>query len=189
LQCCFGGTDVRVRFPDRIRAFVELAACDRALVPEALRTLVFAFRVRQARLRGGDLRLRTIDLGSVGGRIDREQEIAAVDQRALDEVHRLDGAGDSCADFDTLDRLQAPGELVPRRDVGFDDGRDGHRDRRWLRGGCSRGRRRFGAGRDDVERSHAKAGKYDDGGGRPEAPPGGPESDTHALNSRQRKNM
>ena len=62
---------------------------------------------------GRHLRLRALDFGRVGRRVDGDQQVALLDQRAFAEVHRLHGAGDARADVDALDRFEAAGELVP----------------------------------------------------------------------------
>ena len=95
-------------------ALVEVALRRCALSSHrALGALVLAVREATARLRGRDLRLRAIDFGRVGRRIDRDQQVARVDQRAFAEMHRLNGAGDARADVDALDRFEAAGEFVP----------------------------------------------------------------------------
>ena len=65
-----------------------------------------------------------------------DQEIAAIDEGALAEVHRLDGAGDAGADFDPLDGLKPAGKLVPGHGLPGRD--DGDRNRQGRGRGCGR---------------------------------------------------
>ena len=55
-----------------------------------------------------------LDFGGIGRRIDGDQQVALLDQRAFAEVHGLHGAGHARANVDPLDGFQAAGELVPR---------------------------------------------------------------------------
>src|SRR4029077_417340 len=109
----FRRAQVGVGFLLGVHALVELALRDGALVPEAFRALALAFRVGEPRLRRYHLGLRAVDLRCIGVGIDGDQEVVLLYQRALHEVHRLDGAGDPRAHVDALDRLEAAGELVP----------------------------------------------------------------------------
>ncbi len=83
-----------------------------------------------ARLGREHLRLETGDLGREGRPVDRHQQVALLHQRALAEVHRLDGAGDARAHVDALHRFQAAGELVPCQRLARLDHRDRYRHRR-----------------------------------------------------------
>src|SRR5918996_929272 len=107
------------------------------------RAIALSSHSRYARLRGDDLRLRAVDLGGVRVGIDGDEQIVALYQRALGEVHRLDRAGDSRAHVDALDRFEAPGKLVPRDDLVLLDHRNLHRHRLRRRSGgfglCARG--------------------------------------------------
>ena len=111
----------------RVDALVELALRDDAGVRQLLAALDLVLGEQHARLRGDDLRLGTLDLGGVGRRIDGDQQIALLHQRAFAEMHGLHGAGDARADLDALDRFEAAGEFVPQRDVALLDERDRHR--------------------------------------------------------------
>jgi len=122
---------------------VEFALRDRVLGQQALGPLELALREAQVGLRGHDLRRRAVDVGLVGRRVDRDQQVAGLDQRAFAEMHAFDRAGDARTDVHALDGFEATRELVPRRHVALDDGRD--RDGRRLRGGCRRGGGRGGA--------------------------------------------
>ena len=119
----------------RVQPLVEIALRDGAGIPELLAAVELALGERDARLRRRDLRLGALDLGRIRRRIDGDQEIALLDQRAFAEMHGLHGAGDARAHFDPLDRLQPAGELVPQCDVALLD----HRDRTGVGGGSAAG--------------------------------------------------
>ena len=74
----------------------------------------------------------------VGTRVDLEQEVALLDERAVLEVDGLEVARDACAHFDALHGLGASGVLVPLDDLAFQRLRHGPGRRR-----RRRGRRRF----------------------------------------------
>ncbi len=140
---------VGIGFLPRVRGAVELALRDGALVPQALRPGVLARRVADARLRRHDLRLQALGFRRVGRRIDGDQQVVALHQRTLGEVHRLHRTGDARAHVDALDRLEAARELVPHRHLGLHQRR--HRHRRSGRRGGGRGLG-FGARGAQVER-------------------------------------
>ena len=119
----------RVRSETQNRPRVRELELD-ARTGELLATLELALGQEHARLRGDHLRLRAVDLGGVGCRIDRDQQVALLHQRTLAEMRRLHGAGDARTHLDAFDRLEAAGELVPQCDVALFHGRDRHRRRR-----------------------------------------------------------
>jgi hypothetical protein len=96
-----------------------------------------------------------------GTRIEREQQLAALDVVAVPEVDRLDIAADAGANVDLLGRLEAAGEVVPVDDpllqrVGDGDG--GRRRRAGglaLRAAIQRGRD-HGGHSDDFQPAHAR---------------------------------
>jgi hypothetical protein len=134
-------------------------------IPQALGALDVAVGVGGTCLGGGDLGFGTLHFGRIGRGVDRDQQVALLDQRAFAEVHRLHRAGDPRADVDPLDGFEPAGELVPGRHLALHDG--GHRDGRGLR----RGR---GVG-DGVGRLQAEDGARD-GGERSECGGGGPQT-------------
>ncbi len=79
MQRGFRGANVSVGFLPRVDALVELAAGDRAFVPQAIGALELARRVREPRLRGDELRLGAVDFSGIGCRIDRHQQVAGID--------------------------------------------------------------------------------------------------------------
>ena len=73
----------------------------------------------------------TVELGLMPARVDDEQHVTLFDQLSGLETHLLDVTGDSRADFDRIDRLDPPGELLPFHD--FFLVHRCHRDRGWRR--------------------------------------------------------
>ena len=86
---------------------------DDAPLPELAAPVELARGERQLRLRRRHLRLGALDLRRVGRRIDRDQQVALPDERALAEMHGLHCAGHAHADIHALDGFEATGELVP----------------------------------------------------------------------------
>ncbi len=154
LQLSLGGAQVGVGLALRVEAVVVLALRDGVVLQQLLGALVVAPGVDQARLRGEDLRVGTVDVGLVRRRVDRQQQVACFDQRALAEMHGLHGASDARPDVDAFDGFQAAREVVPGRHVALYDGGDRHGRRldclRWLGGSLAavQGYRR-GHDRDD----------------------------------------
>ena len=83
-------------------------------------------------LRQLDVRLGMAQRGLVGARIDQEEEIALVDDRAVLKVDRLQVAAHPRADLDRIDGVEARRELVPLGDLAR-DGLDDLHLRRWWR--------------------------------------------------------
>ena len=140
--------EVRLGLAICVEPLVEVALRDGARPGKLLAALELALGQQHARLRGRNLRLRAVDLGGVGRRVDGDQQVALLHQRAFAKVRRLHGAGDTRAHLDALDRLEPAGELVPQRDVALLDGRDRHR--RCHRGGRRIVRRRAAAAENEV---------------------------------------
>ena len=130
------GAQCGIGFEQRVVALVELALRDCMLLIQALRALVFAACVRGARLRRGHLRLRALDVGRIGRRVDGEQQIVLLDQRTFAEVHGLHRARRARADLHVFHRFEAAGELVPRGHIALHH--RGHRHRHGLRLGGGR---------------------------------------------------
>ncbi len=86
-----------------------------------------------ARVCGGDLPFGPGDVGGVERRIDADQEIALLDQRALAKVNFVDRAGDARANFNALDGFKPARKLLGRSNVarGHDRHRSHHRGSRF----------------------------------------------------------
>ena len=132
LQCRLGGLEIGFRLAVGVDAAVEVALRDRARVRQLLAALEIALGQDQSGLGGGHLAFGARDIRRVKRRIDQDQQVALLDQRAFAEVNFLDRAGDAGTDFDPLNRLQPPGKLVPRHGFAGRDHR--HRDRNCRRG-------------------------------------------------------
>jgi hypothetical protein len=94
--------------------FVVVALRDRVVADQPLRALPVALRVAVARLRGRELRGGAIGLGLVRARVDHEQHVALLHERAVLEVHRDDGARHLRTHVDLLDRLEAARSFANR---------------------------------------------------------------------------
>jgi hypothetical protein len=163
-----------------IGALVELALRDGALLPQPLGAGMLAAQVRDPRLRSGGLRLRALHRRRVWRRIDGDQQVAGLDQRALTEVHRLHRAGGARTDVDALHGFEASREFVPGRDFALDDRRDGHGRRLRRRGR----RRRLGLGAGQHEDRGRNSGQRDDRAQRgPQAPAGAERCSCHERSS------
>jgi hypothetical protein len=79
---------------------------------------------RQPCLGGKHLRLGAVDFGRIRLRIDGDELIAFLHQRAFAEMDGLDGTGNPRAHFHALDRLEPARELVPQGDIALLDNRD-----------------------------------------------------------------
>ncbi|MNV86292.1 hypothetical protein D3C71_1803150 [compost metagenome] len=89
-------------------------------------------RIRQPGLGRDHLGLGAIDIGVERRGVEREQQVALLDQRAFTEMHGLHGAGDARADVHALHGFEPAREFVPQRDVLLRDlgHGDGNRRRR-----------------------------------------------------------
>ena len=92
----------------------------------------FGSREFESRGAGGELRLRACQFGGERARVDAEQQLALAHARSVDEVHFVDRAGDTRAQFDEVDRLQPAAELLLIVDAALNRGRHAHRWR-WRR--------------------------------------------------------
>jgi hypothetical protein len=81
-----------------------------------------------ARLERRELSLCARDLGLERARVDREQQVALADRRAVGEVHLVDGTGDARSQLDHLGGFEAAAELLALGDGALHRGR--HADRR-----------------------------------------------------------
>ncbi len=79
------------------------------------------------------LRLQALDLGLERARVDLEQEVAFLHQRAFLEGHLVDETGHARADLHRLRRFQAASEFIPLGHLLFDDFRDADGGRRHAR--------------------------------------------------------
>ena len=95
LECGTRRLHVRFGFAFRVDPLIEFALRDDARAGQLLATLDVALGEQHARLRGCDLRLQAIDFGRIGRRVDGDQQIVPLHQRALAEVDRLNGARDA----------------------------------------------------------------------------------------------
>src|SRR4029077_16982045 len=73
-----------------------------------------------ARVRLLEITLGAVELRLVGARIDLEQEVALLDQRALAEWHQFEVATDARAHLDRVHRLESRGVLVPVGQIALD---------------------------------------------------------------------
>ncbi len=99
------------------------------------------------RLVACELRLGGVEGCPEGARVDREEQVAAADLLALDEVDLVEDAADLGANLDIAHRLEGADSLPLHGDVGDRGDGGGHRQ-----GGRRRRRGRFRAGRDERER-------------------------------------
>ncbi len=125
------GTQVCIGLTLAVHAFIELAFGDRLLAPQALRALLLTPGLRTLGLGCSNLRFSALHICSVGGRVNRQQQVALFDKCAFTKVHGLYGAGDTRADVHTLDSFEAAREFIPGCNVTLHHSGDGHR-----RGGC-----------------------------------------------------
>lgn len=162
LQRGLGGLDVGDCLAVGVVALVEIALGHDVVADQLRAALDFARGEHDAGLGGLELRLGAIDLGGVGRRVDLEQDVAGLHQRALGEVGRKDRTRHPRPELDTVDGFEPAGEVIeqcgrPRLDHG-----NGYRDRR-LGSRGSRGRlcgMKIVAGRDRT--SHREGAKdYD----------------------------
>ena len=151
LKAGFGGAQIGGRLAVGIDALVEVALRHVLGVPQLPAAIELAPGEGEPGLGGEHLRFGAGHRGRIGGGIDGEEEIAPLHQRALDEMHRLDGAGDARTDVDPLDRFQPAGKLVPQRDIASLQGRDRHRRGGWRLIGGSIGMGRADDRREDRE--------------------------------------
>ena len=93
----------------------------------------------RAGIGGIEIGLGAVDGGLIGSRIDDEEHVALLHDRAIREVDRLQIARDAGANLDRGRRFEAAGELVPFREALMQRRR--HGDRRWRRIGWLRSSR------------------------------------------------
>ncbi|CAJ3435735.1 Uncharacterised protein [Burkholderia pseudomallei] len=136
LERGLGRLQVRRGLARGVLLLVVIALGDRVVADQPLRALPVALCVAIAGLRAGELRGRAIDLGLIRARIDHEQHVALLHERAVLEIHRHDRAGHERAHVDLLDRLEAARVGLPIGDRLRQHGRDvdlRQRRRRFLR--------------------------------------------------------
>jgi hypothetical protein len=108
---------------------VDLLARHGLRVEQLLGAHQFALRELQLRLVRRQRRLRTRDLGLERARIDREHQVALLDEGAVDEVDLVDGAGDARPQLDVLGRFETAAELLALGDGALHRRRDADRRR------------------------------------------------------------
>ena len=141
VECRLRRLEARLRFGERVLALVDIALRDAVALGEAFAALELRLGEFDAGLSRGILPLGLDHRGLEGLRIDREEQVAGLHQRALAKIDGLDGPGDARADLHAVDGFQAAGKLLPRHDILVLDHRDGDRHGRHF-GGC----RSFGLG-------------------------------------------
>ena len=94
------------------RRLVELLARHGLRFEQRPGTGQLALRELGTRLRRAHLRLRTRQLRFERPRVDREQQLALLDESAVDEVHRVDRAGNARPQLDVVGGLEPAAELL-----------------------------------------------------------------------------
>ncbi|MEY9458600.1 hypothetical protein ABIG07_007548 [Bradyrhizobium ottawaense] len=124
-----------IAFAVGVLALVEIAARHDGVADQLRAAFDLAGGEHHARLCGLELGVGLVDLGGVRRRIDLEQHVASLHQRAFGEVGRKDRTGDTRAELDAVDGFQPAGEVVPQRGLPRLDHGDGDGHRLFSRGG------------------------------------------------------
>ncbi len=107
------GLQVGARFARGVLLLVVIALGDRVVGDQTLRTLPIALRVARARLRCRKLGFGAIDFGGIRTRIDHEQRVALLYERAVLEVDGHDRARHLRTDVHFFDRFEAARIALP----------------------------------------------------------------------------
>ena len=126
------GEHVRLGLLRLHAALVEFALRDRAVDDQRFGARQLLLGERDARLGAGRVRTRGIGGGLVFAIVDREEQLAFLDQAAFLVVHAPEVAGHARADLSGLDRLDVAAVLVPFGDRFPDDRGDADVGGRWL---------------------------------------------------------
>ena len=153
-----GGGDIGRGFAGGVLLFLEVALGDGVVAQQALAACQVSGGVAGTGLGAGQLGFGAGHFGFIGTRVDGEEHIALLDQRAILEMHGGQRAADQGAHFDAVDRFDAAGVGLPVDDLAADH--LGHVDRR-AGSSCSGGG--GGIGRQADHRDGAADRQGDDG--------------------------
>ncbi len=128
-ECCAGGAKLGFGIRKRALALVEIALRDGAVVGKPAATVEFRFRKADLGFGRGDLSFSAGNSGLIGGRIDGEEGVAFLHQRAFAKMHSLDLAGDAGANLHPVNGFQTAGKFLPAHHVAAFNLGNGDRDR------------------------------------------------------------
>ena len=140
VQCGAGGGEAGLRFAQRAAPRVHLGLRCETLLDQRRVALHLLLGEGEPGLVAGDLGTGGLDRDLEGSLVQREQQVAGTDQRAILEMYLHHLAGDTRADLDPGRGLDPGGVLIPFRHLAGQRG--GHGDRRRGGGALSLRRRR-----------------------------------------------
>ncbi|MGY4336786.1 hypothetical protein ACVWW3_001692 [Bradyrhizobium sp. LM2.9] len=138
LKRCFSRLHVGDGFAVGVLTLVVVAPRDHGVADELRAALELTLGEHDAGFRRLELRVGLVDLCCVRRRVDLEQDVTGLHQRAFGEVGRHDRACHTRAKLDAVDGLQTAGKVVPQHGLPRLDHRDGDGDGLLGRGGRCR---------------------------------------------------